>query len=117
VRGVGDGYGVDLVIDAAGVAASFGTAMEAVRPYGQITKVGWGPGPLARSLDPIVQKAVTVNGSFSHTYRTWERMIALLSFGQIDISPLIGLDTSLSGWQAGFDGMHAGHIVKAVLRP
>ncbi|MDQ2742651.1 MAG: zinc-binding dehydrogenase [Chloroflexota bacterium] len=117
VRTMGDGYGVDLVVDAAGVAASLRTAMEAVRPLGQIVKVGWGPGPLDASLDPIVQKAVTINGSFSHNYRTWERVIALLASGQIDPSPLVGLNGPLDRWQEGFEGMHEGRMAKAVLTP
>ena len=117
VRGLGDGYGADLVIDASGAAPAFKTAMDAVRPLGQITKVGWGPGPLGFSLDPIVAKAVTVNGSFSHTYPTWERVIGLLSSGQLDVRPLIGLQTDLSGWKEAFDGMHSGQFAKAVLRP
>ncbi len=117
IRTTGDGYGVDLVVDAAGVAASLRTAMEAVRPLGQIVKVGWGPGPLDASLDPIVQKAVTINGSFSHNYRTWERVIALLASGQIDPSPLVGLNGPLDRWQEGFEGMHEGRMAKAVLTP
>ena len=117
VRGLGDGYGVDVVVDATGVSAALGTAMEAVRPLGRIVKVGWGHQPLGLSLDPIVAKAVTLSGSFSHTYNTWERVIALLSSGQLDPSPLIGLRGPLEGWLDGFEQMHAGRIAKAVLLP
>ncbi len=117
VRGLGDGYGADIVVDATGAAAAFKTAMELVRPLGQITKVGWGPGPLGFSLDPLVKKAVTVNGSFSHTYPTWERVIALLASKELDVTPLVGYQASLEGWQQGFDGMHDGSVVKAVLYP
>ncbi|MBV9278602.1 MAG: zinc-binding dehydrogenase [Chloroflexi bacterium] len=117
LRGIGDGFGPDVVIDAAGVASSFRTAMETVRPLGQITKVGWGPGPLNDSLDPIVRKSVTVSGTFSHTYPTWERVIALLASRQIDVDPLVGSDAPLTDWREGFDGMHTGRIAKALLRP
>jgi alcohol dehydrogenase/L-iditol 2-dehydrogenase len=117
IAGIGDGYGVDLVVDAAGVAPSFKSAMASVRPLGQITKVGWGPGPLDASLDPIVQKAVTVNGSFSHNYSTWERVISLLASGQVDTGPLVGMQGGLDRWKDGFDGMHEGAIPKAVLLP
>jgi alcohol dehydrogenase/L-iditol 2-dehydrogenase len=115
--GVGDGLGFDLVIDAAGVSATFALAMEAVRPLGHITKVGWGPSPLGHSLDPIVQKAVTVAGSFSHTFATWERVIALLSSGQLDVAPLVHHRAPLDGWREAFDGMHGGRFAKAVLLP
>lgn len=117
VRQLADGLGVDVVIDAAGASAAFRTAIKVVRPLGQITKVGWGPGPLDFSLDPIVQKAVTVSGSFSHTYRTWEKVIALLASGQLDVTPLVGFVSSLAGWRDSFDGMHTGRFAKAVLQP
>lgn len=114
---IGDGFGADLVIDAAGVAASFRLAMEAVRPLGKIAKVGWGPGPLNMSLDPIVQKSVTVNGSFSHNYGTWERVIQLLASDQLPIGGLVGMDAPLSYWKEAFESMHSGEITKAILRP
>jgi alcohol dehydrogenase/L-iditol 2-dehydrogenase len=117
VAGMGDGFGFDVVIDAAGASPAFKTAIDAVRPLGQITKVGWGPKPLGFSLDPIVQKAVTVNGSFSHTYPSWERVIAMLSSGQLDVAPLVGMQGGLEEWKRGFDGMHGGEFVKAVLVP
>jgi L-iditol 2-dehydrogenase len=63
-----DGYGLDLVDAAAGVSASLKLALDIVRPAGQITKVGWGPQPFNHSLDPLVQKAVTLQGSFSHNW-------------------------------------------------
>ncbi len=117
VRGLGDGYGVDIVVDASGASSAFKTAVQAVRPLGQITKVGWGPAPLNHSLDPIVQKAVTVQGSFSHNYPTWEQVIALLASGQLDVSPLVGHQSDLSGWKVAFEGMHRGDFAKAVLKP
>jgi L-iditol 2-dehydrogenase len=114
---LGDGYGADIVVDATGAAAAFKTAMELVRPMGQITKVGWGPGPLGFSLDPIVKKAVTVNGCFSHTYPTWERVLGLLASGQLEAGRLANFHGTLEEWQRGFEGMHDGAIVKAVLFP
>ena len=56
--------GADCVIDAAGVSATLKIAMDLVRPNGQITKVGWGPQPLGFSIDPLVQKNVTLAGKF-----------------------------------------------------
>jgi len=89
VRKFGDGFGFDLVIDAAGVSAALKLAMDLVRPAGQITKVGWGPQPLNFSLDPLVQKAVTLQGSFSHNWPIWEKVIALLGTGQINLDHIL----------------------------
>ncbi len=94
VENFGDGYGLDLVIDAAGVSASLKLALDIVRPAGQITKVGWGPQPLDFSLDPLVQKAVTLQGSYSHNWPIWEKVISLLSSGKIDLKPILNRDLS-----------------------
>jgi len=117
VRSIGDGLGADFVIDAAGASAALQMALEIVRPGGQITKVGWGPQPLNFSLDPLVQKAVRLQGSFSHTFKNWEKVVAMLAAGQINLGPIISQVAALDQWQDCFDGMHEGRYVKAVLRP
>ncbi len=117
IRNLGDGLGVDAVIDAAGVSASFQLAMEVVRPGGQITKVGWGPQPLGFSIDPVVQKAITVQGSFSHNWPIWNRVISMLASRQISLKPIISRVTSLLDWEDCFHRMHDGELVKAVLKP
>ena len=116
IRSLGDGFGADVVIDCTGVSVALKQALELIRPTGHITKVGWGPQPLDFSLDPLVQKAVTLQGSFSHTYATWERALALLSNGQIDLKPVIGGVYELPRWEEAFTRMEAGECVKSVLR-
>ncbi len=117
IKELGDGFGVDVVIDAAGVSASLQLALEVVRPGGQIAKVGWGPQPLDFSLDKLVQKAVTLQGSFSHTWPMWEKVIAMLASGQLDLSLILSRVSPLDQWRSAFEEMHAGSIVKAVLVP
>ena len=112
-----DGYGFDVVIDAAGVSATLKFAIDIVRPAGQICKVGWGPQPLNFSLDPLVQKAVTLQGSFSHNWPIWERVIGLLASGQLNVKPILNRIAPLSEWHKAFESMHSGEIVKAVLLP
>jgi alcohol dehydrogenase/L-iditol 2-dehydrogenase len=112
-----DGLGADGVVDAAGVSAALRTALELVRPAGWISKVGWGPQPLNFSLDPLVQKNVTLQGSFSHTWPMWERVLALLASGRLDVRPITGGVWPLEEWHTAFERMHGGEIVKAVLKP
>ena len=114
---MGDGYRADVVIDAAGVSATLQIALDVVRPAGQITKVGWGPQPMNYSLDKAVQKNVKVQGSFSHNWPIWERIISMMTTGQLDVSPLISQTAKLEQWERCFEGMHRGEYVKAVLLP
>jgi L-iditol 2-dehydrogenase len=117
VRSFGDGYGFDLVIDAAGVSAALKTALDIVRPAGQITKVGWGPQPLNFSLDQLVQKGATLQGSFSHNWPIWEKVLSLLASGTIDPTPILNRISPLNEWHDAFEAMRAGAIVKGVLQP
>ena len=112
-----DGLGADCIIDAAGASATLKIAMQLVRPNGRITKVGWGPQPLGFSLDPIVQKNVTLQGSFSHNWPIWERVISLLASGQLDVKPIIGGVWPVTEWHEAFEKMHKGEVVKSVLKP
>jgi alcohol dehydrogenase/L-iditol 2-dehydrogenase len=110
-----DGAGVDGVVDASGHSAALAEAMALVRPAGFIAKVGWGPQPVGVSLDPIVQKGVRLQGSFSHNWPVWERVIALLASGALDVAPLVGGVFPLREWRTAFEKMERGEVVKAVL--
>jgi alcohol dehydrogenase/L-iditol 2-dehydrogenase len=112
-----DGLGADCIIDAAGVSATLQIALQLVRPNGHITKVGWGPQPLNFSLDPLVQKNVTLQGSFSHNWPIWERVISLLATGALNVKPIIGGVWPITQWHEAFTQMHRGEVVKSVLKP
>ncbi len=112
-----DGLGADCIIDAAGASVTLKLALQWVRPNGHISKVGWGPQPLGFNLDPLVQKNVTLQGSFSHNWPIWERVIALLASGKMDVKPIIGGVWPITEWKEAFEQMHHGQVVKSVLRP
>jgi alcohol dehydrogenase/L-iditol 2-dehydrogenase len=112
-----DGQGADGVVDATGVSGALSVALDIVRPAGWISKVGWGPQPLNFSLDRLVQKNVTLQGSFSHNWPIWERIIRLIATGALDVRPITGGVWPIAKWQDAFEAMHSGKIVKAILKP
>ena len=112
-----DGLGADVVVDAAGVSESLKMAIDLVRPNGTIVKVGWGPKPIDFSLDPVVQKNVKIQGSFSHNWPVWEKVLGLMGNGSLDVSALIGEKADLSQWKFAFEQMDKGKVVKSVLFP
>lgn len=117
IRSVGDGLGADVVIDAAGSSKALKTALALVRPDGQIVKVGWGPDPVDASIDPLVQKNVKLQGSFSHTFAMWEKVIHLLDQGMIPLDGVIGCKKPIAEWREAFDRMYSGEVVKSVIIP
>ena len=115
VQQLSGGLGADLVVDATGVSQALQQALELVRPLGTIAKIGWGPQPMNFSLDPLVAKAATVAGSFSHTYTTWERCLALMASGALRMNPVIGGVHPLAAWERAFEDMETGQVIKTVL--
>ena len=68
-------------------------------------------------MDPLVQKNVRLQGSFSHNWPIWEKVICLLGSGRLDPDPILGGQWPLEQWEQAFETMHSGKIVKAVLTP
>ncbi len=116
IRSLRDGLGVDWVVDCTGVSSALKQAMEMVRPSGGITKIGWGPEPLDFNLDPLVAKAVTLQGSFSHTYGTWERTLYLMASSQLDLDTIIGGVYPIDEWEEAFVKMESGQNIKSIIK-
>jgi alcohol dehydrogenase/L-iditol 2-dehydrogenase len=62
-----------------------------------------------------VQKAACIQASFSHNFPIWEKVIALFASGRLDPTRLVGRVEPLARWQACFDDMASGKVVKAVI--
>jgi L-iditol 2-dehydrogenase len=109
--------GADLVCDASGSSRTLELALRLARPDGQVTKVGWSPQTVATDINPLVQRNVRLQGSFSHNYPIWEKVIHLLDRRLTRPEKIIGLRAPLEGWRDAFDAMHDGRVIKSVLMP
>jgi L-iditol 2-dehydrogenase len=117
VRDLSNGTGADVVIDAAGPSHTLRQSLDMVRRNGQITKIGWGPDPVNFSLDPIIEKCITLQGSFSHTWPTWERCLQLMALGKLRTRPLISHQLPLTQWREAFQMVEDATAVKVLLHP
>ena len=109
--------GADLVCDASGASRPLDVALTLVRPDGQVTKVGWSPDLIPVNINPLVQKNVRLQGSFSHNFPIWERVVHLLDRRLSLPHEIVGLTASLVGWRDAFEAMHSGRVIKSVLIP
>ena len=109
--------GADLVCDASGSSRTLELALRLVRPDGEVTKVGWSPQTVATDINPLVQRNVRLQGSFSHNYPIWEKVIHLLDRRLTKPEKIIGLRAPLEGWRDAFEAMHEGRVIKSVLMP
>jgi L-iditol 2-dehydrogenase len=112
-----DPLGADLVCDASGASRPLDAALRLVRPDGQVTKVGWSPDSIGVDMNPLVQKNVRLQGSFSHNYPVWERVVHLLDARLTKPELIVGLETGLPDWRRAFEAMHHGDVIKSVLLP
>jgi L-iditol 2-dehydrogenase len=72
---------------------------------------------MAVNLNPLVLKNLQLQGSFSHNWPIWERVIQLMAAGLTRPELLVGLRAGLDGWAEAFDAMHQGRVIKSVLIP
>jgi L-iditol 2-dehydrogenase len=112
----GDGFGPDLVLDAVGISTTLKQSIDVVRPAGQITKIGWGPTPVGFTLDPLIQKAARLQGSFSHNYPMWEKVLLMMGKGEIDPLPMTK-SYEINQWKAAFDEMDSLVHAKSIILP
>ena len=117
IMSLGDGYGAALVLDLAGSSSTLKLSMDAVRPAGQITKIGWGRQPVGFSLDPLIAKSVTLKGHFSHTWDVWEKCLTLMGKEMVDLERLITHELGIDQWEKAFELSESKEAVKVVLRP
>jgi alcohol dehydrogenase/L-iditol 2-dehydrogenase len=79
--------------------------------------VGWSPDNVKIDLNPLVLRNIRLQGSFSHNYPVWERVIHLLDRGLTLPHVIVGLRAPLERWREAFDAMHDRRVIKSVLLP
>ncbi len=117
VRGLGDGLGAHLVIDAAGVPPAIQQSLQIVRQNGQVTKIGWALQPINLTMDEIVAKMITYQGAFSHTWTNWEASLELMRQGRILTEPMISEVWPITRWKEAFEKLEALEADKILLYP
>lgn len=109
--------GADVVCDATGVSHAVNEALKVTRPDGQIVKVGWSPDNIKVDMNPLVLRNIRLQGSFSHNYPVWERVIHLLDRGLTKPDVIIGMRARLENWHEAFEAMYERRVIKSVLLP
>ncbi len=112
-----DGYGADVVVDAAGSAETLRLSLALVRRLGQITKVGWGPEPIGFSLDLLLTKAATLQGTYGHNRQAWENVIRLLDAGRLSVKSLVSHILPIAEWRKGYELVESRSAMKVILKP
>lgn len=83
-----EGWGADVVFECAGAAASIHTALEAVAPAGCVVWVGMPVDPVPVDIVLAQSKEIRMETVFRYA-NMYDRAIALIGSGKVDLKPLI----------------------------
>ncbi len=113
VRELTDG-GADLVYEAAGSAEALDQAVRMARKAGAVVMLTVHR-EVQVNLEPAVRGELHLVGSICYTYREYERALALLGTGQLDVEPLLAHRFPLAQAQEAFDFVLSRRGIKAIL--
>ena len=97
-----DGWGADVVFECAGVAETIDTALRVVAPAGCVVWVGMPVNPVPVDLVLAQSKEIRMETVFRYA-NMYDRTLALLGTGKIDLKPLISATYDFSNSDAAFD--------------
>jgi len=111
------GYGMDLVLDASGSDSARQAAFDLCRPGGQVMLLGMGKERSEIDFVTSIRKEHRVAMSFAYTPADFERSLALLKAGEVDLTPWT-VEMPLEEGQQAFDTMtkSPGCTLKMLLR-
>lgn len=101
VRERTDGWGADAVIEASGSSSARQTAVAAAAPGGTVVLVGLGHGETSLDCLDIVNREISVRGSYCYSDADFLRALDLLGTGQVRTEAMVQ-SLPLSGGEACF---------------
>ncbi|OSQ54992.1 sulfurtransferase [Marivita cryptomonadis] len=102
LRDATEGWGADVVFECAGAAASIQTALDVVAPAGCVVWVGMPVEPVPVDLVLAQSKEIRMETVFRYA-NMYDRAIALLGSGKVNLKPLISETFAFEDSIAAFD--------------
>jgi len=109
-----NGRGADVVVEASGACIACEQALDFVKVAGHISLVGTRGRPVEVNLDHIVEKELTMTGTWGTIPSSWVTTLRLMETGKIDVLPLITHRLSLGEWDRGFELMETQQAIKVL---
>ncbi|ESW80108.1 NAD(P)-dependent alcohol dehydrogenase [Mesorhizobium sp. C280B] len=88
VKRLTDGWGADVVFECSGSSKAWETLLDLPRPGGAVVVVGLPVAPIAFDVATASTKEVRIETVFRYAHQ-YERAIALMGSGRVDLKPLI----------------------------
>ena len=108
------GEGFDVVVEASGAPAALQAAYAHCKAGGTIVQLGVQDGPIELPVNLVMQKELTVRGSFRFAH-VFPQALDLLARQQLDVAPLISQCVAFPDLVTGFDAALQPQTVKVVV--
>lgn len=112
-----DGEGADVVIDAVGIEATWGSALRLARAGGRVEAVGLGAPRGEVDLFAVASKELAITGSFAWTHEDFDRAVEVVASGAIDAEGWFSSFPLVEGQRAFEELVDGSDRFKVVLRP
>lgn len=112
-----DGYGVDVVLECSGSEPGVRSGMELVRKRGWFCQIGLTGKPITFDIETICYKELHFSGSMASRFVNWEKGMALLRLGLVDLKPLATDIFPLEDWEKAFQMFREKKGLKLIFQP
>ncbi|MFW9802278.1 MAG: zinc-binding dehydrogenase [Candidatus Thorarchaeota archaeon] len=114
VRDHTNGLGADVVIEASGACIACTQSLDFVKIAGHVSLVGVRGKPMEIDLDPMIEKELTMTGTWGTLPSSWVKTLRLMGSRKIDVSSLITHRIALDDWEDGFNLMETQQAIKVL---
>jgi len=112
------GRGADMVVECSGAEPAINQSVALIRKRGRVCVIGMtGREKINFTWDAAIFKDCRIDFHISTGYECWDRTVALIASGQIDVGPLISHREPLENWERAFDDVENQRGLKALLIP
>ncbi|NVN42621.1 NAD(P)-dependent alcohol dehydrogenase [Asaia siamensis] len=98
----GTGWGADVTFEASGFEGAYQDALDCTRPGGRLVLVGMPPRKVAFDIVAAQAKELTIETIFRYAH-VYDRAIALIASGSIDLKPLVSASFPFQEGVAAFE--------------
>lgn len=91
IQKLSGGMGADYIFECAGKDDAIEMAIDLCKKGGTVVELGVTSftGSTLKNFMQIIMKEIRFQGSFSHRYKNWDRVLAMMSQKKIDVKPMV----------------------------
>ncbi len=113
------GRGADAAFECSGAGAVLDQAIVSLKKMGELVIVSLfknGEIPI-NTFNTLVNNEIRISGSYGQRYRGWEKVLQMMSNGQLNAEAVETDVFSLTDWERGFAKAENGEGIKILLKP